>query len=49
VRDATGGFSGALLFLAIAMAITALAILMLSQSMREMMRRPVLVAKEART
>jgi ACS family tartrate transporter-like MFS transporter len=38
VRDATGGFEGALLFLAAAMVVTAAAILVLGHSMREMMR-----------
>ncbi|MBV8651427.1 MAG: MFS transporter [Alphaproteobacteria bacterium] len=40
VRDQTGGFSGALLVLAAAMAVTALAILVLGYSMRDRMRRP---------
>jgi ACS family tartrate transporter-like MFS transporter len=40
VRDATGGFSGAQLVLAAAMTVTACAILLLGNSMREMMRRP---------
>lgn len=40
VRDATGGFEGALLFLAAAMVVTAAAILLLGHSMREMMRTP---------
>lgn len=39
VRDTTGGFQGALLFLAFAMLATAVAILVLGRSMREMMRR----------
>lgn len=38
VRDATGGFQGALIFLAIVMAITAIAIFALGRSMREMIR-----------
>jgi ACS family tartrate transporter-like MFS transporter len=47
VRDATGGFSGALLVLAGVMALTACAILLLGNTMREMMRRPAqIVAKE---
>ena len=41
VHDATGGFEGALLFLAGAMAVTAGAILILGHSMRDLMRRPV--------
>jgi MFS transporter, ACS family, tartrate transporter len=40
VRDATGGFEGALIFLAAAMAVTAAAILVLGRSMRDLMRRP---------
>lgn len=40
VRDATGGFEGALLFLAAAMVVTAGAILVLGHSMRDMMRAP---------
>lgn len=42
VRDATGGFSGALLVLAAAMAVTAGAILILGYSMRDVMRRSVI-------
>jgi ACS family tartrate transporter-like MFS transporter len=38
VRDATGGFQGALIFLAVAMAVTAVAILILGYSMRDIMR-----------
>ena len=38
VRDATGGFQGSLLFLAAAMIVTALAILVLGRSMRVMMQ-----------
>lgn len=38
VRDATGGFQGSLLFLAFAMLLTAIAILILGRSMREMMQ-----------
>ncbi|HTJ56158.1 MAG TPA: MFS transporter [Devosiaceae bacterium] len=37
VRDATGGFSGALVFLAAAMAVTAAAIFLLGYSMRDLM------------
>jgi ACS family tartrate transporter-like MFS transporter len=48
VRDATGGFSGALLVLAAAMAVTAGAILVLGYSMRDMMRRPTVTTSEAR-
>jgi ACS family tartrate transporter-like MFS transporter len=48
VRDATGGFSSALLVLAAAMAVTAGAILVLGHSMRDMMRRPTIIAREAR-
>ncbi|MGK9236230.1 MFS transporter [Inquilinus limosus] len=40
VRDSTGGFEGALLFLAAAMVVTAAAILLLGHSMRDMMRAP---------
>lgn len=40
VRDATGGFSGALFVLAGAMAATAVAILVLGHSMRDLMQRP---------
>jgi ACS family tartrate transporter-like MFS transporter len=40
VRDATGSFEGALLFLAVAMAVTAVAILILGYSMRDLMRAP---------
>jgi ACS family tartrate transporter-like MFS transporter len=48
VRDATGGFSGAQLFLAAAMAVTAGAILVLGYSMRDMMRRrPATMSQEA--
>jgi len=39
VRDATGGFTGALLFLAVAMAVTAGALLILGHSMRDMIGR----------
>ncbi|MGI3898936.1 MAG: MFS transporter [Janthinobacterium lividum] len=39
VRDATGGFSGALIVLAAAMAITAGAILLLGHMMRDLLRR----------
>lgn len=39
VRDATGGFQGSLLFLAGAMFATAIAILVLGRSMREMMQK----------
>jgi ACS family tartrate transporter-like MFS transporter len=42
VRDATGAFEGALLFLAIAMAVTAGAILVLGHSMRDLLQRPTL-------
>ncbi len=48
VRDATGGFSGALLVLAAAMAVTAFAILVLGFSMRDMMRRPAATLGAAR-
>lgn len=41
VRDATGGFQGALLFLAAAMIVTASAILVLGRSMRVMMQAQV--------
>ncbi|MCB4770359.1 MFS transporter [Ancylobacter sp. Lp-2] len=37
VRDATGGFSGALIFLAVAMAVTAGCILVLGRSMRDLL------------
>jgi len=47
VRDATGGFAGALLFLAIAMVVTAVAILVLGRSMRDMMRAPAGSAQAA--
>ncbi|WP_419899554.1 MFS transporter [Roseomonas sp. USHLN139] len=48
VRDATGGFAGALFVLAGAMAATAIAILILGRSMREMMQqRPAPAATEA--
>ena len=40
VRDATGGFSGALLVLAAVMAATAGALLVLGYSMRDRLRRP---------
>lgn len=46
VRDATGGFSGALLVLAAVMALTAGAILVLGHSMRDMMRRPSIASQE---
>jgi ACS family tartrate transporter-like MFS transporter len=46
VRDATGGFSGALLVLAGVMAATACAILILGRTMREMMQRPATIATE---
>ncbi len=49
VRDATGGFQGALLFLAAAMAVTAAAIFLLGYSMRELMRSKVSSALSART
>jgi ACS family tartrate transporter-like MFS transporter len=39
VRDATGGFAGSLIFLAGMMALTAIAILILGHSMRDLMRR----------
>jgi len=42
VRDATGGFQGALLFLAAAMAVTAVAIFILGHSMRDLIRPNVL-------
>jgi ACS family tartrate transporter-like MFS transporter len=38
VRDTTGGFQGALIFLAVAMAITAIAIFILGHAMRDMIR-----------
>jgi len=38
VRDATGSFQGSLLFLSISMAITAVAILVLGRSMKELLR-----------
>ncbi|AYD03672.1 MFS transporter [Neorhizobium sp. NCHU2750] len=38
VRDTTGGFQGALIFLAVAMAITAIAIFILGHIMRDMIR-----------
>ena len=41
VRDATGGFSGALLVLAAAMAVTAAAVLLLGYTMRDMIRASV--------
>jgi ACS family tartrate transporter-like MFS transporter len=47
VRDATGGFAGALLFLAVAMVVTAVAILVLGRSMRDMMRVPAGSAQAA--
>ena len=43
VRDATGGFSGALLVLAAAMAATAGALLVLGYSMRDRLRRPTTI------
>lgn len=49
VRDATGGFQGALLFLAAAMAVTAVAILILGYSMRDLMRVRASGALSART
>ena len=45
VRDATGGFSGALLVLAAAMALTAAAILMLGHSMRDLFRQAATARK----
>jgi ACS family tartrate transporter-like MFS transporter len=49
VRDATGGFQGALLFLAAAMAITAAAIFLLGYSMRDMIRPRIARPLSART
>jgi ACS family tartrate transporter-like MFS transporter len=49
VRDATGGFQGALLFLAAAMAVTAAAIFILGYSMRDLMRAKASDALSART
>jgi ACS family tartrate transporter-like MFS transporter len=45
VRDATGGFSGALLFLSIAMAVTSGAILVLGHSMRDLIHPASSTAK----
>ena len=45
VRDATGGFQGSLLFLAAAMIVTALAILLLGRSMRVMMQAQAIGAR----
>lgn len=49
VRDTTGGFQGALLFLAAVMVITAAAIFILGYTMREMMRSRTPDALSART
>ncbi|KAA0695720.1 MFS transporter [Neorhizobium sp. P12A] len=49
VRDATGGFQGALLFLAAVMAITAAAIFLLGYSMRDMIRPRIARPLSART
>ena len=49
VRDATGGFQGALLFLAAVMAVTATAIFLLGYSMRDLMRSKASSALSART
>ena len=48
IRDVTGGFSGALLFLAVAMAITSGALLILGYSMRDIIGRPNTQTRRAR-